>query len=108
MPHLNVGRWHHSSCTLDNTLYVFCGKVRNSIISGVPSEAINTVEKLSDANRTHINMKNRWQVLEFGHDFAARFDPAVSQLNAHEIVIFGGHIDDQYRTDVWIFDTRNC
>ena len=51
MPYLNEARFLHSSCTLDNTLYVFCGKVGDS-------DAINTVEKLSHASSN--DKGNRW------------------------------------------------
>ena len=76
-PVLNEARAFHSSCSLSEAVYVFCG-------CNASMRSLNSIEKLS----LHSGI---WRLIQVANKvLSPRTHPAVAVLNASEIVILGG------------------
>ena len=77
LPHLSIARYFHTSCSFEDTIYVFCGKTRPS------AQPINSIELLN-----HKNLTAGWKVIQ-PPSFTPRFGCGVCHFE-DSILILGG------------------
>ena len=100
LPGLFLRRRGHSSCMIDQDLYVFCGVTRHYFTS--------LVERLRGAASANIPAGSSFEsIVTEAPICSPRSKTAVSALNQHEIVILGGqNKNNEDLGDVIIFNTQ--
>ena len=111
-PWLNTPRSGHSSCTLGNTIYTFCGQNKDGHLSSVERLRVhpkrirssNEIEQLIFPAGT---ASAAWELVELvGDDFAARAHVLAAPLNGNKIAILGGMSSfNSYLGNGYLFDT---
>ena len=95
-PKLNIARWRHSACTLEKTVYVFCG--RNKYYD------LNSIEMISES-KLMSNATILWQLINVAEHILAQVTlPAVAPINDTEIAILGG-FKEGFSGKVVVFNT---
>ena len=109
-PPLRKPRSCHSSCTLNDRIFVFCGIAMN--FTEFKREIDNSIEFFNA--RAHVNgLHAQWETIlvpeDSAWDLSCRIAPLVSPLNSTQIAILGGSQDTNGTVplgDVHIFDTE--
>ena len=110
LPRMNEGRTRHSSCCLNEMLYVFCGQ-------NFSREDMNSIERL-DLSKRH----QKWHLVYFSSlVLPPCANPSVSAFNSDKILIIGGEqkLPDGYDKrkfkngterlcNMVIFDAKTC
>ena len=97
MPFLNEGRMSHSSCFLEDKIYVFSGRNAQGLIISIESLKITT-------DPTQQLTKN-WTSIPTVDEFSPREASLCAPLNESEIVILGGYMNGEMSSDIFIFNT---
>ena len=84
---------------MGDSLYIFCGQTDNG-------SYLSSIEKLVSAGAKNIKSGDRFQEINLHDSFLSRQTPVVSRLNQREFVIMGGHQSGEFRTEVWLLDTK--
>lgn len=94
-PDLNMGRYYHSSCTLqDKWVYVFAG------ISSATKKYFNSIERFDSSAK---GSQKVWSIVDVATDrFPVRQGAGSAQINNNEIMIFGGFGGD-FLKDCYVF-----
>lgn len=82
LPEMYTARTKHSSCAIDETVYVFCGQ-------DAEGNDLSSIEKLCGACGADPSTAF-WIAIELGPEFSPCYAPTVSQVNENELVIIGG------------------
>lgn len=100
MPSLNVSRFRHASCSMVDTVYIFCGQAGNR-------KYTNSIEKLSRSGAAQ-TATALWQVIDLlSSALTPRIQPAVCKLNGSQIAILGGQDSNhELLGDVYTFDVK--
>ena len=83
LPEMNLARWDHSSCILDQTLYILGGYDEND-------ELTNSIEKLANIDEPEPSLITEWNLIQLISSFQPRNFSVFCAWNEYEIVILGG------------------
>ena len=105
-PSLNYARADHSSCTLNEVVYVFCGRTTHGLVNNIESLDTRThLYSLHQAFWFTIDVKNsnQWDLVSM------RQNSLVVPINSNSIMIVGGHdpwARPKEKNDVFIFNVQ--
>ena len=86
-PKLNQNRANHSSCVLQNQIYVFCGMTYQKDGAVEPT---NTIECLNAIDWV-INMQAEWELIQLkSGSISERYQSMVAPISLTQILILGG------------------
>ena len=92
---MNTPRHSHSSCTLSNALYVFCGFAKE--------KHLDSIEVL----KTNVPLKEQiWYQFPKFPSLQPKRNVSVGALNDCEIVLMGGYKNGSLQDDIHIFNSR--
>ena len=96
-PNLNKKRAAHSSCSLENSIFVFCGATQAYMMS---------IEML-DAEGFINGEPVEWQLVQLNEgSLSPRENPLVASLSDTELLILGGFDGRRYLNDGYILETN--
>ena len=73
-PEINTARFGHSSCSLDNYIYTFCGRNGTGIL--------NSIELIEANIENYSLIMSQWELIQFDvESFQPRFYALVAPLN---------------------------
>lgn len=95
MPHMRDARQNHASCSLGDSIFVFCGFGNTT--------HLNSIERL----QVSPNVATRWDYIHCNPMILEpRRNLAVAPLNKDEICILGGYSKGNFLGDIVLFNTK--
>ena len=94
---MNTPRRSHSGCSLNDSVYVFCGYNKTN-------EWLNSIERLNANYFVNAGTDSQWIAITVASGMIkARSNPIVAPMGEREIVILGGSFK-RYLADGYIFN----